>query len=181
MLEYKSVRQPWFHYVYVNVALHKHHKVEVHIIIHVRFSWVLLYQHYGDAIMDAIAFQITSITNVYSTVCSDADQRKHQSSASMVFVNSPHKGPVTRKMFPFDDDIIRNTMLKKNSVLDKMTWQKLQILPWKPRGPLNDCYMGIFQKQPFGRSMRVLKSIRWAFFDDISLPNILIKYFLCIL
>ena len=40
-----------------------------------------------------------------------ADQRKHQSSASLVFVrwihrwpvNSPHKGPVTRKMFPFDD------------------------------------------------------------------------------
>ena len=36
---------------------------------------------------------------------------KHQSSASLAFVrginrwpvNSPHKGPVTRKMFPFDD------------------------------------------------------------------------------
>ena len=41
--------------------------------------------------------------------------RKHQSSASLVFVrgihrwpvNSPHKGPVTRKMFPFDDVIIK--------------------------------------------------------------------------
>ena len=39
------------------------------------------------------------------------DQGKHQSSASLAFVsgihrwpvNSPHKGPVTRKMFPFDD------------------------------------------------------------------------------
>ena len=50
----------------------------------------------------------------YSTVYSGADQRKHQSSASLAFVwgidrwpvNSPHKGPVTRKMFPFDDVIM---------------------------------------------------------------------------
>ena len=64
--------------------------------------------------MDMIASQITSLTIVYSTVYSDADQRKHQSSASLAFVwwihrvpvNSPHKWPVTRKMFPFDDVII---------------------------------------------------------------------------
>ena len=70
--------------------------------------------HYGDAIMDAIASQITSLTIVYSIVYSDADQRKHQSSASLAFVrgihrgpvNSPHKWPVTRKMFPFDDVIM---------------------------------------------------------------------------
>ena len=55
--------------------------------------------------------QITSLAIVYSTVYSGADQRKHLSSASLVFVrgihrwpvNSPHKGPVTQKMFPFDD------------------------------------------------------------------------------
>ena len=60
--------------------------------------------------MGAIASQITSLTIVYS----DADQRKHQSSASLAFVrgihrgpvNSPHKWPVTRKMFPFDDVIM---------------------------------------------------------------------------
>ena len=42
------------------------------------------------------------------------DQRKHQSSASLAFlqgihripVNSPHKWPVTRKMFLFDDVIM---------------------------------------------------------------------------
>ena len=64
--------------------------------------------------MGAIASQITSLTIVYSTVYSDADQRKHQSSASLAFVrgihrrpvNSPHKWPVTRKMFPFDDVIM---------------------------------------------------------------------------
>ena len=51
---------------------------------------------------------------VYSTVCSCTDQRKHQSSASLDFVKeirrwpgiSPHKGPVTRKMFLLDDLIM---------------------------------------------------------------------------
>ena len=71
-------------------------------------------RHYSDVRMGAIASQITSLTIVYSTVYSDADQRKYQSSASLAFVwgihrgpvNSPHKGPVTRKMFPFDDVIM---------------------------------------------------------------------------
>ena len=67
--------------------------------------------HYGDVIIRTIASQITSLTIVYSTVYSDADQIKHQSSASLAFVwgihrgpvNSPHKWPVPRKMFPFDN------------------------------------------------------------------------------
>ena len=42
------------------------------------------YHHYDDVIM--IASQITSLTIVYSTVYSGADQRKHQSSASLAFV-----------------------------------------------------------------------------------------------
>ena len=51
---------------------------------------------------------------VYSNIYSCADQRKHQSSASLAFVrgihrwpvNSPHEGPATRKMFPFHDVIM---------------------------------------------------------------------------
>ena len=70
--------------------------------------------HYNDVIMGAIACQITSLTIVYSTVYSDSDQRKHQSSASLAIarwihrgpVNSPHKWPVTRKIFQFDDVIM---------------------------------------------------------------------------
>ena len=70
--------------------------------------------HYGDIIMGAIASQITGLTIVFSTVYLDKDQRKHQSSASLAFVrgiqrrpvNSPHKWPVTRKMFPFVDVIM---------------------------------------------------------------------------
>ena len=41
--------------------------------------------------MGAIASQITSLTIVYSTVYSDADQRKHQSSASLAFVWGIHR------------------------------------------------------------------------------------------
>ena len=76
--------------------------------------------HYNDVIMGAISSQITSLTIVYSTVYSDADQRKHQSSASLAFVwgihrgpvNSPHKWPVTRKIFPFNDLIMTKKIIK---------------------------------------------------------------------
>ena len=70
--------------------------------------------HYSDIIMSAMASQITNLTIVYSTVYSVTDQRKHQSTASLAIVrgihqcpvNSSHKWPVTRKIFPFDDVII---------------------------------------------------------------------------
>ena len=72
--------------------------------------------------MGSIASQITSLTIVYSAVYSGADQRKHQSPASLAFVggihrgsvNSPHKWPVTRKMFPFDDVIMRRCFYSNN-------------------------------------------------------------------
>ena len=50
-----------------------------------------------DVIMSAIASKITGFPIVYSTVCSGEDHRPP--------VNSPHKGPVTRKRFSFDDVI----------------------------------------------------------------------------
>ena len=67
-------------------------------------------KHYCDIIMDTMASQITSLMIVYSTIHSDADQRKHHCPASLAFVwgihrwqmNSPHKWPVTQKMIPFD-------------------------------------------------------------------------------
>ena len=62
--------------------------------------------HYGNVIMSVMVSQIPGISIVYSTICSGIDQRKHQSSMSLVMVISPHKGPVTQKMFPFDDIIM---------------------------------------------------------------------------
>ena len=61
--------------------------------------------------MGAMASQITSLTIVYSTIYSGTDKTKHENSASLAFVrgihqspvNSPHRGPVTWKMFSFDD------------------------------------------------------------------------------
>ena len=87
--------------------------------------------HYDNAIMGAMASQITSLRIVYSTVYSGADQSKHQSSASLAFlwgihrgpVNSPHKWPVTRKMFPFDDVImsIENWNWSERALLNRKT------------------------------------------------------------
>ena len=73
--------------------------------------------------MSTVASQITGVSIVYSTVCSGADQINHQSSALLAFVrgiyrwpvNSPHKGPVTRKMFPFDDVIMAQFVHKTMS------------------------------------------------------------------
>ena len=76
--------------------------------------------------MDAMASQITSPAIVYSTVNSGADKRKQQRSASLFFVrgiyrwpvNSPHKGPVARKMFPYDDVIIPKKLMSSFVVID---------------------------------------------------------------
>ena len=73
-----------------------------------------VFSHYDDVIMTMLASQISSLPVVCSIVYSDVNQRKHQSSASLAFVreihrgpvNFPHKWPVTRKMFPFDDVIM---------------------------------------------------------------------------
>ena len=74
---------------------------------------------YNDVIMRAMASQITCLVIVYSTVYSVTDQRKHKKSVSLVFVrgaprwpvNPPHKGPVTRNMFPFDDVIMLSSFV----------------------------------------------------------------------
>ena len=92
------------------------------------WQYPLRTMYYNDVIMGTMASQITSLTIVYSTVYSDADQRKHPSSASLAFVwgihrgpvNSPHKWPVTRKMF--------HVILREN-VANK-TYEHIQYIPW---------------------------------------------------
>ena len=78
-------------------------------------DWVRSHHsHYNDFIMSVMASQIPSYLIVNLSACSGTDKRKHQSSTSLGFVwwihrwtvNSPHKGPVTQKMFPFDDVIM---------------------------------------------------------------------------
>ena len=93
----------------------------------------ILWLHYSDVIMNMMASRITSLTIIYSTLYSGADERKYQSSASLAFVwgihlwpvNSPHKWSVTRKMFPFDDVIMCDSLVlwqinKKRAMLKAM-------------------------------------------------------------
>ena len=90
------------------------------------------HNHYDDVIMTTLASQITSLTVVYSIVYSGVNQRKHQSSASLAFVreihrgpvNFPHKWPVTRKMFPFDDVIMSNHVITICNIL----WSRVSAL-----------------------------------------------------
>ena len=107
-------------------------------------------KHYNDVTMAATVSLITSLTIVYLTVYSSADQRKHQSSASLAFVqrihrrpeNFPHKWPVTRKMFPFYDVIMHSkkplhwylkspTAWNCFEILFRITTENDDIIKWK--------------------------------------------------
>ena len=71
----------------------------------------ILVVQYNNVKTSVLAPQMTSLTILYSTVYSGAQQRNHQSSASLASVrgihrwpvNSPYKGPQTWKILPFDD------------------------------------------------------------------------------
>ena len=132
-------------YLYVNHGLYspgRHHLIKIGIsIINLRRAsdrvrctmkipihmrrWLFYWIHYSDVTTGTVASQITSLTIVYSTICSHADQRKHQSAVSLAFVrgihrwpvNSSHKGPGTRKIFPWDDVLMFK--LLAGSVLTK--------------------------------------------------------------
>ena len=89
-------------------------RYKIHPTIYSNGSHSVVFCWGSDVIMGAMTFQITGVSIVCATVCLGADQIKHQSPASLAFVrgihrwpvNSPHDGPVTRKMFPFDDVIM---------------------------------------------------------------------------
>ena len=98
-----------------------------HVFVIVKLGKLQQTIHYNDVIMSAMASQITGVLIFYLTVSSGADQRKHQSSASLSFVRRIRsaslsfvrgihrdKGPVTRKMFPFDDVIMFADDLRRN-------------------------------------------------------------------
>ena len=69
--------------------------------------------------MSVMTSQISGVFIICSTVVSGADQRKYRSSAALAFVRGidrwpvkpPPKGPVTQKMFPSDDVIMRTLLI----------------------------------------------------------------------
>ena len=128
--------------------------------------------HHSDAIMGVMAHQITSLSIVHSTVYSGADQRKHQSSASLGClrgihlwpVNSPHTGSVTRKIFPFDDVIMLNKhciirlcvshkiislmpYVASGNVMQVIKWHKTFLIYLSALSEFNFAMNGIFTNQ----------------------------------
>ena len=102
--------------------------------------------------MSMMASQITNLTIVYSIVYSGTDQRKHQRFASLALVrgihrwpvNSPHKGPVTPNLFPFDGAIIFVMPSHSNVYVWYITvlhaaWQDVWRLLSRA-GPALDCF-----------------------------------------
>ena len=121
--------------------------------------------HYCDVITGAIASHITSLTFDYSNVYSDADERKHQSSASLAFVrgpvNSPHKSPVTRKMFPFDDVIMLLLIMSFSDMIATCS---------HPPNERVDCgWRGVTASQCISRGCcfdSSLRGVHWCFYKQ---------------
>ena len=150
--------------------------------------WNYMEIHYSDVAMSPFASQITSVSIVYSTVCSGADQRQHQSPASLTVVRGihwwlviyPNKRPLTRKMYPLDDVIMNNMSSTMINLLPKHICQQAKLSV----GPvllfiffmyLNKMYMNIYSfecSKAFHYSIiLILTSILW-------LRKLLVKYHL---
>ena len=108
---------------------------------------------FNDVIMGAMAFQITSLTIVYSNVYSGADQRKQQSSALLAFVrwihrwpvNFPHKWPVTREILPFEDVIMMPPFLDgRQAIYSWLACEMVQIQFDIMTRILFNCYQSCF-------------------------------------
>ena len=150
-------------------------------------------RHCIDVIMGAIESQITSLTIVYSTVYSGVDRRKHESSASLASVrgihpepvNSPHKWPVKRKMFPFDDVIMgyliyllsgafsKFFLFKCRAYLNKYGHHKAvkHFMKYIPQ-PLHDCdNVCLFNCYQYKKMFKTSNNICWYFNTPILQVN----------
>ena len=87
--------------------------------------------HYSDLIMSTMASQRTAVWIVCSAFWLGTDQREHQSFESLAFVrgihcwpvDSPHKGPITRKLFhlmtsSWRKDVSDNSIWKNHTCSD---------------------------------------------------------------
>ena len=117
--------------------------------------------------------QWASLTIVYSIVYSDADQRKHQSSASLGFVrgihrepvNSPHKGPVTRKMLPFDDVIMLLAICAGNSLVQSPVTRSFDVF-------FDLCLNGRLSKQWWGWWFEAPSRPLWRHCNEVAFLDI---------
>ena len=135
--------------------------------------------HHSDIMIGVIASQITSLMIVYSTIYSGADQGKHQSSASLVFVwgihrgpgNSRHKRPVTRKMFPFDNVI----MQWEKTLHTLLAWSKTIYRKWTLDDACkwNMILMPVFQSMALQLSFESCVAIGYKAWNTVILFDLL--------
>ena len=97
----------------------------------ISIPYIFAITHYNDVIMGTIASQITSLTIVYSTVYSDADQRKHESSTSLAFVRGIHRSPVN---WPVAENVF---IWWRHHVLVITIVAVTVVHKWLTRGPFN--------------------------------------------
>ena len=114
--------------------------ITIAIFVYLIADWGVWVQ-YSDIVMSTMASQITDVSLVYSTVCSGADLRTHQSSAPLAFVWGeingdrwiPHTNGQWRwKMFPFGDVIMKCLHCHfrfTNSSSNKLTFVNQSVLP----------------------------------------------------
>ena len=133
--------------------------------------------HYSDVTMGVIASLVTSLTIVYSTVYSGADQRKHQSSASLAFVrgihrwaeNYPHEWPVTRNLFPFDD-VIKNTF-HNSRAMERPLWvnglKSFSILPSALSS--KPCHICPWYIESLGYHITLVRAVARLFVEQMAL------------
>ena len=90
--------------------------------IYIELNLAVLFSltHYDDVLMGAMASLITSLTVAYSTIYSDADQRKYQSSTSLAFVWGIHRGPRTNGQY----DVIMNERCGDEKSSGTLQWRE---------------------------------------------------------
>ena len=133
----------------------------------IKYHFKVCNMHYDDVIMTMLASQITSLTVVYSIVYSGVNQGKYQSSASLAFVreidrgpvNFPHKWPVTRKMFPFDDVIMGCRLRLNQNHWPSVTYFTQEVNSSWAKPALNfDGGLAIFKLTSFVKWATIMKS-----------------------
>ena len=162
--------------------------------------------HNSDVILSMMVSQITGILIVCLTICTSTAQRKYLSFVSLAFVrgihwspaDSPHKGPLMWKLFPFDDAIMETYQLFALQVLvpyiyGTETWSSLSLqLSWHLMVPAcqaisrpsADLKVGMIfnSSSPSATYMRqwiglvLLQIMAWHLFISKPLPKRMLTY-----
>ena len=143
--------------------------------------------HYNDVIMSSLVSPITSLTIVYSTVYSRADQRKHQSSASLATGEYPahmssnaenvsiwwrHHAENRRR----DSDITRSMCAKNAKIYPENISKVSHSLPWTWQFSLfqSSWLMGIFRPM-LTDNIRDKNDLYWWNYKPFSIKRITIS------